>query len=81
MINNLEMALEHAQERRRNQLAYAEHARLVAACGRSLSLARRMARPLGRGLFHLGARLLRYANADRSALPVYHPSARSVELN
>ena len=70
---------ELARERRHDHLANAEHDRLVAACRAPVGLARRAARPLGRALFHIGARLLRYAEARSGAatLPVYHPRSRA----
>jgi hypothetical protein len=83
MLHIYKLEQELARERRRNDLAKAEQARLVAACERPAGVARWVARPLGRALFHLGARLLRYAdaNANSAALPAYHRSSRAIELN
>jgi len=83
MMNRLDLEFEQVMQRRRNDLAEAEHARLVAACSPSIGLARRAARPLGRAFFNLGARLLSYAEArsNSATLPVYHPSSRTIELN
>ncbi len=83
MMNRLDLEFEQVKERQRNDLANAEHDRLVAACSQSIGLTRRAARPLGRALFNLGARLLSYAEArsNSAALPVYHPSSRTIELN
>ena len=77
MFNSID--IEMARERRRDDLANAEHDRLIAACRSSVGLAQRAARPLGRALHHLGARLLRYAEARSSAatLPSYRPSSRA----
>lgn len=77
MFNSID--IEMARERRRDDLATAEHDRLVAACHSSVGLARRAARPLGRALHHLGARLLSYAEARSGAtpLPTYRPSSRA----
>jgi hypothetical protein len=81
MLNTYEQEL--ARERRRNDLAKADRARLVAACERPAGIARWVARPLGRALFHLGARLLRYADPHTSAAtpPAYQRAPRAVELN
>jgi hypothetical protein len=83
MMNRLDLEFEQVMERRREDLANAEHARLVAACSPSIGLARRAARPIGQAFFNLGARLLGYAEArpNASALPAYHPSSRTIELN
>jgi hypothetical protein len=83
MMNRIDLEFEQAIERRREDLAKAEHARLVAACSPSIGLARRAARLLGRVFFSLGARLLSYADTRRSssALPAYHHSSRSIELH
>ena len=83
MLNRFDLELEQVLERRRNDRANAEHARMVAACVQPIGLARRAARPLGRVLFTLGARLLSYAEArsNSSALPAYHHSSRTIELN
>src|SRR5512141_2877428 len=81
MLNRFELEQELARERRRNDLAQAERARLVAACERPAGVARWVARPLGRALFHLGARLLRYADPHPSSAgqPAYHRSSRAIE--
>lgn len=83
MMNRLDLEFEQVMERRREDLARAEHARLVAACSPSIGLARRAARPLGQVFFSLGARLLSYAEAhsNSAALPAYHRSSRTIELN
>jgi len=63
-------------------LAAAEHERLVRSCQRPLALSRRVARPLGRTLFNLGAWLLRYGKDERTTeLRTYRASARSIKLN
>ena len=82
MWNNSEMQANYAREQYRDYLATAEHDRLILACGRPLALSRRVARPLGRALFNLGAWLLRYGrNEPTTLLPTYRASARSVKLN
>ena len=83
MLHIYKLEQELARERRRNDLAKAEQARLVAACERPAGIARWVARPLGRALFHLGSQLLHYADAQpgSAALPAYHRSARAVKLN
>jgi hypothetical protein len=49
------------------------------SCSRT---SRRVARPLGRALFNLGAWLLRYGKDERTAeLRRYRASARSIKLN
>lgn len=77
MLNSIDY--EVASERRRDDLANAEHDRLIAACHSSVGLAQRAARPLGRALHHLGARLLSYAEArsGTTSLPTYRPSSRA----
>jgi hypothetical protein len=77
MFNRIDF--EVARERRRDDLANAEHDRLILACRPSFALARRAARPLGRALHHLGARLLSYAEArsTTATLPSYRPSSRA----
>ena len=70
-----------AFDRRREQLAAAERERLVARYSNRLPLARRMARPLGRALFGLGAWLLRYGKDERVVTAVYRPNAGSPKLN
>jgi hypothetical protein len=56
--------------------------RLANACRTQLPFTRRAARPLGRALFKLGARLLRYGKVEQPAImPLYRPSAHSIELN
>jgi hypothetical protein len=82
MWNNSEMQADYAREQYRDYLATAEHDRLILACGRPLALSRRVARPLGRALFNLGAWLLRYGKDERTAeLRRYRASARSIKLN
>lgn len=83
MLNRFDLELEQALERRREDLANADRDRLAAACTEDHSLTRRMARPLGRALFHLGARLMTYADARPTVtvLPAYQPSSRTIELN
>jgi len=83
MMNRLDLEFEQVMERRREDLANAEHARLVAACSPSIGFARRAARPVGRAFFNLGTRLLSYADArsNSATLPAYHPSSHSIELN
>ena len=82
MWNNSEIQADYAREQYRDYLATAEHDRLILACGRPLALSRRVARPLGRALFNLGAWLLRYGKDERTAeLRRYRASARSIKLN
>jgi hypothetical protein len=78
---NSEMSVQYAQERRRDELASAEHERQIAACDLGLPLARRAARPLGRALFSAGAWLLRYGKAESNPTQLYHPSTGSARLN
>ena len=82
MLNRFDLELDQALERRRDDLAFADHERLIAACEQPGGLVRRAARPLGRVLSNLGAQLLSYADTRRSsaALPAYHRSSRSIEL-
>ena len=80
MMSQIELHAEYARERRRDYLAAAERDRIANACAGGLPLSRRVARPLGRVLFDLGDRLLRYGQAERGAR-MYRRSARSVELN
>ena len=54
MWNNPEMQTWYVREQHRDMLAGLEQARLAAACGQSLALTRRAARPLGRTLFSVG---------------------------
>ena len=82
MWGNIALQSEYAREQYRDYLAAAEHNRLVRACERPLALSRRVARPLGRALFNLGAWLLRYGKDERTtALRTYRASARSIKLN
>jgi hypothetical protein len=81
MWGNTELRADYARAQYRDYLAIAEHERLVRSCERPLALSRRIARPLGRGLFHLGAWLLRYGKDERTALRTYRASARSIKLN
>ena len=82
MWNNLEMQADYAREQYRDYLSTAEHDRLILACGRPLALSRRIARPIGRALFSLGAWLLRYGKDERTTvLRPYRASARSIKLN
>ena len=80
MMSQIELHADYARERRREYLATAERDRLANACAAGLPLRRRIARPMGRILFGLGERLLRYGKAER-APQIYRPSARSIELN
>jgi hypothetical protein len=79
---HFEITTRLADEQRRDWLAKAEQRRLVAACGPQITLARRVARPIGRALMVLGATLLRYGRADtpETARP-YRASASSIRLN
>ena len=82
MWGNIALQADYAHEQYRDYLAAAEHDRLVLSCERPLALSRRVARPLGRALFNLGAWLLRYGKDERTtALRTYHASARSIKLN
>jgi hypothetical protein len=82
MWGNTELRADYARELYREYLADAAHERLVRSCERPLALSRRVARPLGRALFGIGAWLLRYGKDDRtSALRTYRASARSIKLN
>jgi hypothetical protein len=82
MWSNPDLIEQYARDRRREDLAAAEHDRLVAAYGRPLALTRRAARPLGQALFNLGAWLLRYGKVESPAtLQAYRPANRSIELN
>jgi hypothetical protein len=82
MWGNSELRADYAREQYRDYLAAAEHDRLVRSCERPLALSRRVARPLGRALFNLGAWLLRYGKDERTtALRAYRASARSIKLN
>ena len=80
MMSQIELHAACARERRRDYLAAAERDRIANACAGGLPLSRRVARPLGRVLFDLGERLLRYGKAER-APRLYRRSARSIELN
>jgi len=82
MWGNIEQWANYAREQHRENLAAAERDRLALSCRRPLSLSRRIARPLGRALFHLGVWLLRYSKDERPiALRAYRASARSIKLN
>ena len=82
MWSNIEIAERYAREQHREQIAIAEHSRIVAACGQPLAIMRRAARPLGHALFQLGAWLLRYGKAESPVtMRVYRPSERSIKLN
>ena len=82
MWYNTDVIEQYVRDRRREDLAAAEHARLIAASGRPLALTRRAARPLGHALFKLGAWLLRYGKVEGPAtLRAYRPSNRSIKLN
>ncbi|GAB4108852.1 MAG: hypothetical protein OHK0022_61010 [Roseiflexaceae bacterium] len=67
-------------EQHRSRIAEAQQARLAqrAACGQTL--ARRLARPLGRALLNMGARLLVYARPEPVEPQPGYP-IRSVRLN
>jgi hypothetical protein len=79
---HFEITTRVADERRRDWLAMAEQHRQIVACGPQITLARRVARPIGRALMVLGATLLRYGRADtpETARP-YRASASSIRLN
>ena len=82
MWNNIELQADYARDQHRAYLAAAEHDRMVLSLGRPLALSRRVARPLGRALFNLGAWLLRYGKGERNTtLRAYRASARSIKLN
>jgi hypothetical protein len=82
MWGNNELRADYARAQYRDYLAAAEHERLVRSFERPLALSRRVARPLGRALFDLGAWLLRYGKDEHAtALRAYHASARSIKLN
>ena len=82
MWGNTQIQVDYAREQYRDYLAAAEHDRLVRSFGQPLALSRRVARPLGRALFNLGAWLLRYGKGERTtALRAYRASARSIKLN
>ena len=82
MWGDVELRADYARTQYRDYLAAVEHERLVRSCQRPLALSRRVARPLGRTLFNLGAWLLRYSKEERTtALRTYRASARSVKLN
>ena len=82
MWGDIELRADYAREQYRDYLAAAEHDRVVLSCERPLALSRRVARPLGRALFNLGAWLLRYGKNERTtALRAYRASARSIKLN
>jgi hypothetical protein len=82
MWGNIELQADYVRKQYRDYLAVAEHDRLVLSCERPLALSRRVARPLGRALFNLGAWLLRYGKDERTtALHTYRVSARSIKLN
>ena len=82
MWGDVELRADYARAKYRDFLAAAEHERLVRSCARPLARSRRVARPLGRTLFKLGAWLLRYAKDERTtALRTYRASARSIKLN
>ena len=82
MWSNTELRADYAREQYRDYLAAAEHDRLVLSCARPLALSRRIARPLGRALFSLGAWLLRYGRNDSTTtMRPYRASARSIKLN
>ena len=82
MWSNVELQADYARAQYREYVANAEHERLVRSCERPLALSRRVARPLGRALFNLGAWLLHYGKDERTtALRAYHASARSIKLN
>ncbi len=82
MWSNTELQADYAREQYRDYLATAEHDRMVQSLVRPLALSRRVARPLGRALFNLGAWLLRYGRNDPpTTLRAYHASARSIKLN
>ena len=59
MWGNTELQADYVREQYRDYLATAEHDRMVLSLGRPLALSRRVARPLGRVWFNLGAWLLR----------------------
>ena len=80
MMSQIELHADFARERCRDYLATAERDRIANAYTGGLPLSRRIARPLGRVLFDMGERLLRYGKAER-ATQLYRPSARSIELN
>ena len=82
MWGNTELRADYAREQYRDYLAAAEHERLVRSCEPALTVSRRVARPLGRALFNLGAWLLRYGKDEHTtALLAYRASARSIKLN
>ena len=82
MWSNIELQADYARDQYRSYLAVAEHDRLVQSLGQPLALSRRVARPLGRALFNLGAWLLRYGKNDpTTTLCAYRASARSIKLN
>jgi hypothetical protein len=82
MWGNTELQADYAREQYRSYVATAEHDRLVQSLGRPLPLSRRVARPLGRALFNIGAWLLRYGRNDpTTTLRAYRASARSIKLN
>ena len=82
MWGNIELQADYVREQYRDYLATAEHDRMVLSLGRPLALSRRVARPLGRALFNLGAWLLRYGKDERTTeLRTYRASARSIKLN
>jgi hypothetical protein len=82
MWGNTELQADYAREQYRSYVAAAEHDRMVQSLERPLTLSRRVARPLGRALFNLGAWLLRYGRNDpTTTLRAYRASARSIKLN
>ncbi len=81
MQSRIELEIETIHERLRVERAAAARRRQEALLQRPHGLGRRVARPLGRALLSLGARLLRYANAERLPLAVSSPRGGAIELN
>lgn len=81
MQSRIELEIEHIHERLRAERASAEQRRRVSGCARTAGLGRRAARPLAQLLLAVGARLLSYANAERTPIVATSPRNRAVELN
>jgi hypothetical protein len=74
--------LELASERCRDQFDAVTRDRMLSAVEPRLTVARRVARPLGRVLLNAGVWLLRYGRTDDlAAMGRHQPSAGSLRLN
>ena len=70
-----------AKQRHDELLARCAAAR-IAAQHRNLPVTRRMARPVGRALVHVGALLMRYGRSEGAVVVERrHPGARTAALN